>query len=138
MSTLGKLDRLKIKGYKSIKDIDVTFNAINILIGPNGVGKSNFIGFFNFIRQLSQKELELYVATQGGANKILHFGKKMTSELNFSMLFTPNGYQATLIPTDQDAFIFKNENGYFSSLHRLLFYSTKNQQNFERRCRNQK
>jgi predicted ATPase len=113
MSKLGKLDRLKINGYKSIKSLDIEFNSINILIGANGVGKSNFIGFFNFVRKLVEKELELYTAQLGGANKILHFGKKTTPELNFSMLFTPNGYQATILPNDTDGFIFKSEKGYF-------------------------
>lgn len=113
MSNLGKLDRLKINGYKSIKSVDIEFTSINILIGANGVGKSNFIGFFNFVRKLVEKELELTTAQQGGSNKILYFGKKTTKELNFSLLFTPNGYQATLLPSDTDGFVFKNESGYF-------------------------
>jgi len=110
---LGKLDQLKINGYKSIKSLEIEFSSINILIGANGVGKSNFIGFFNFVRKILEKELELYVAQCGGANKILHFGTKTTNILNFSMLFTPNGYQATLLPTANDGLIFKSETGYF-------------------------
>ena len=113
MEKLGKLDKLKISGYKSIKSLEMSFSSINILIGANGVGKSNFIGFFNFVRKLVDKELELYVAQLGGANKLLHFGKKTTDKLNFSMLFTPNGYQTTLIPDDKDGLIFKSEKGYF-------------------------
>lgn len=113
MGTLGKIDELKINGYKSIKSLEIEFSSINILIGANGVGKSNFIGFFNFVRKLVEKELELHIAQLGGANKLLHFGKKVTNKLNFSMLFTPNGYQATLIPDEQDGLIFKSEKGYF-------------------------
>ncbi len=113
MATFGRLDKLKINGYKSIKSLEIDFNAINILIGANGVGKSNFIGFFNFIRKLVEKELELYVAQMGGANKVLHFGRKITDRLNFSMFFIPNGYQATLVPTDDNGLIFKSEKGYF-------------------------
>ena len=113
MVKLAKLDKLKINGYKSIKSLEIDFTNINILIGANGVGKSNFIGFFNFVRKLVEKELELYVAQLGGANKVLHFGRKFTDKLNFSMLFTPNGYQATLIPTNEDGLIFKSEKGYF-------------------------
>lgn len=113
MGTLGKIDKLKINGFKSIKSLEIEFSAINILIGANGVGKSNFIGFFNFVRKLVDKELELNIAQLGGANKILHFGRKITKELNFSMLFTPNGYQVTLLPDDKDGLIFKSESGYF-------------------------
>ncbi len=110
---LGKLDKLKINGYKSIKSVEVNFKSINILIGANGVGKSNFIGFFNFVRKLVEKELELYVAQLGGANKILHFGKKVTHELNFSMLFKPNAYVVSFISNEQDKLIFQKEYAYF-------------------------
>jgi len=113
MALLGKIDRLKINGFKSLKSVDIKFSDINILIGANGVGKSNFIGFFKFVNKLVNKELELYVAQLGGANKILYFGKRVTKELNFSLLFSPNGYQATLIPDNIDGLIFKTESGYF-------------------------
>ena len=36
------LNKIKIKGYKSIRELDLDLNPINILIGSNGVGKSNF------------------------------------------------------------------------------------------------
>lgn len=113
MGKLGRLDKLILKGYKSIKEVEVEFGATNILIGANGVGKSNFIGFFNFMRKLVEKELELTVAQMGGANKVLYFGKKTTQEIEISLLFTPNGYKATLIPDDQDGLIFKKEIAYF-------------------------
>ena len=40
------LDNIKITGYKSIKDLNLDLKPINILIGSNGVGKTNFISFF--------------------------------------------------------------------------------------------
>ena len=109
MTKLGRLDKLILKGYKSIKEGEINFGATNILIGANGAGKSNFIGFFNFMRKLIQKELELTIAQMGGANKVLHFGKKVTQEIEISLLFTPNGYKATLIPDEEDRLIFKKE-----------------------------
>jgi len=110
---LGKLDKLELKGYKSIKDIKVDFNNLNILIGANGVGKSNFIGFFNFMRQLIYKELEITIAKMGGANKVLYFGKKTTNKLEIRLVFSPNAYQTVLIPNEQDELIFEKEIGYF-------------------------
>jgi len=110
---LGKLDILKLQGYKSIKNIEVKFNNLNILIGANGVGKSNFIGFFNFMRQLIHKELELTIAKMGGANKVLHFGKKTTHKIDIKLKFSPNAYQTILVPNEQDSLIFEKEIGYF-------------------------
>lgn len=110
MSTnLGQLTQLEIKGYKSIQSLDLKLESLNILIGANGVGKSNLIGFFKFIKKIMDKDLELYTAEQGGANKLLHFGKKTTEEIFFKLTFEPNGYLATLKADNADKFIFKDE-----------------------------
>jgi len=35
----GKLDRIDIKGFKSIKNDTIEFRDLNVLIGPNGSDK---------------------------------------------------------------------------------------------------
>ncbi len=110
---LGRLNRIQISGYKSIKSLDLELKSLNILIGSNGVGKSNFISFFKFMKKILDKDLPTYTAEQGGANKLLHFGKKSTSEIYFAMQFIPNGYKAILLPTVNDRFIFKEELTFF-------------------------
>ena len=40
-----QLSRMTIRGFKSIKNCDISFGKINVLIGSNGAGKSNFISF---------------------------------------------------------------------------------------------
>jgi predicted ATPase len=42
------MDYIEIAGYKSIKAERIELRPINILIGANGSGKSNFISFFRF------------------------------------------------------------------------------------------
>ena len=37
-----QLSRMTIRGFKSIKSCDISFGKINVLIGSNGAGKSNF------------------------------------------------------------------------------------------------
>ena len=45
-----QIDKITIEGYKSIKSLrDFELKNINILIGANGVGKSNFISVFKII-----------------------------------------------------------------------------------------
>jgi len=56
----GGLNRIKIDDYKSIKSIDLKLTSLNILIGSNGAGKSNFIGFFKFIKKILDKDLPIY------------------------------------------------------------------------------
>ncbi|MCD8184133.1 MAG: AAA family ATPase [Bacteroides sp.] len=40
------MEKIYIKGYKSFQDIQPDLGQINILIGSNGSGKSNFLSFF--------------------------------------------------------------------------------------------
>ena len=40
------IDYIEIQGFKSIKKLELPMKSINILIGSNGAGKSNFISFF--------------------------------------------------------------------------------------------
>ena len=61
------INRIKIEGYKSIKKLDLELKPINILIGSNGVGKSNFLSFFKLVNNIYEQRLQGYVAKQGGA-----------------------------------------------------------------------
>ncbi len=53
-----KLNRVKICGFKSIKDYSVDLHDINILIGPNGSGKSNFISASCLLQKVTDKNLQ--------------------------------------------------------------------------------
>ncbi|WP_025668141.1 AAA family ATPase [Aquimarina megaterium] len=59
-----KLEKYKLTGYKNIREADLSFNNINVIIGPNNAGKSNFIqsiSFINFIiNTASTDDLEKY------------------------------------------------------------------------------
>ena len=55
------LKRIRINGYKSIEKLDLRMSSINILIGANGAGKSNFISLFTFLQNLSEGKLQFYV-----------------------------------------------------------------------------
>jgi predicted ATPase len=43
---------IKIKGFKSIKELDLEMQPINVLIGANGSGKSNFISVFRLLENI--------------------------------------------------------------------------------------
>jgi predicted ATPase len=77
------LDYITIQGFKSIASIEkLELNPINVVIGPNGSGKSNFIGVFSFLREIAEGKLRDYITAAGGAEKVLHFGSKVTREIS--------------------------------------------------------
>ena len=105
------MDYIEISGYKSIKETRIDLAPINILIGANGSGKSNFISFFDFLNRLYNRKLNEYIALNGGDNKILYMGKKNTDTISYKMEFGNglNGYSASL-QSGTDGFVFLREN----------------------------
>ena len=114
---MSTLDWITVKGFKSIKSIEeLELRPINILIGANGAGKSNFIGVFSFLNAIRLGRLRNYVMRSGGADKILHFGSKTTQQLSIEIGFE-NGkrkYNIDLAPNDADGLFPSNENVYTS------------------------
>ena len=105
----NQLSKLVIHGFKSIRECDLELRSLNVLIGPNGVGKSNFIGFFRMIQQMLGKSLQPYVSKQGGPDALLHFGRKTTEQLSAELYFGNNGYKFSLEPTQDNRMMFSRE-----------------------------
>ena len=102
------LNRIKIKGYKSIRDLNLELRPINLFIGANGVGKSNFVSFFNLINAIYEQRLQSYTR-QMGTNRILHYGRKQTGSMSGQLMFGDNAYSVNLRPTDDDTLYIANE-----------------------------
>lgn len=75
---MNHLAKIKIEGYKSIKQVELEIKNINILIGENGAGKSNLMSIFDLIEAIREYELQTYVNLQGGMSSILYNGWKST------------------------------------------------------------
>ncbi len=105
------ISKLTIKGYKSIRNLEnFELRNINILIGPNGGGKSNFIEFFSFLREISKGRSQYFVTHQGGADRILYLGSKITKELVGSITFSGIlSWEFKLFPSKVDELLFYEE-----------------------------
>jgi len=80
---MARLHSIRIAGWKSIRDIDpkLELGPINVLIGANGSGKSNFVSFFKLMNELVGEHLQTYIGQSGGADSVLHFGSKTTPRI---------------------------------------------------------
>lgn len=107
----GQLSRIEIKGFKSLKNCSVDFGKINVLIGSNGAGKSNFISAFELLDCVVNKKLQPYVM-QSGVNTLLYNGRGVTSEISFDVNFEESGYGFDLIPTN-DYSVYVGEERFF-------------------------
>ena len=105
---MAALDWVTVAGFKSIKRIErLALEPLNIVIGSNGSGKSNLIGVFSFLHEIRSGRLREYVMRSGGADRILHFGSRMTSELEMRVSFggETSRYEIKLGTADTDALV---------------------------------
>lgn len=108
------INKIKIKGYKSIRDLELNLEPINVLIGSNGVGKSNFISFFKLVNIIFEQRLENYSLKQGAEN-LLHYGSKVTTQISGYLEFNEtNAYEFTIEPTRDNKLIINNEITHFN------------------------
>ena len=110
MATLRKVE---IKGFRSIKQTTLELGSLNVLIGANGAGKSNFVAFFKMLNELMAGRLQEYVGRMGRAQSVLHFGPKVTPQLEGLLEFeagdSVDTYHLRLFHAANDTLIFAEE-----------------------------
>ncbi|SHL97543.1 AAA family ATPase [Rhizobacter sp. OV335] len=113
------IQKLTVKGYKSIAAlVDFELRPLNVLIGANGAGKSNFIGLFRFLASVVGDNFAVDVQKRGGPETLLHYGSKVTPQMSIDIRFSgtegvtgvyENGYRITLAATQDNRLIFARE-----------------------------
>jgi predicted ATPase len=111
------LEKLTIKNFKSIREQTLALGKLNVFIGGNGAGKSNFIEAFRFLREIANQNLAGYTGIKGGADTLLYFGRKRSPEMSFRLEFgegdTSNAYAVALRGTDEDSLLISSETAYY-------------------------
>ena len=69
------IKRIKIRDFKSIRELDVELGPVTVLVGRSGTGKSNFVQAIRFLRNLLLNPGEA-VNYEGGWGRILPVGEK--------------------------------------------------------------
>lgn len=108
------IDKLTIKGFKSLQDVELELGRLNVLIGPNGAGKSNLISYFQMLRDMVDGRLQVWVAKRGGSDRLLTFGPKLTPQFSSYIKFGDHAYSFTLEHDDDYRFVFTDESLHFS------------------------
>lgn len=101
---------ITLQGFKSIRALEsFELRPLNILIGANGAGKSNFIGFFRLLAALARQDLKRTIAASGGADRVLFLGRDTTEAIQATMSFGEYVYATRLLPTDDDGLIVDSD-----------------------------
>src|SRR5437870_1781915 len=111
---MHSLEKISLRGFRSIKELDdFTFGPITVLVGANGSGKSNLIGFFRMMNEMMLGGLQRFVQEGGGGSNFLHFGPKRTRFMDAKLTFRGetglNTYRCELTFAAVDRLIFAQE-----------------------------
>ncbi len=111
------LESISLSGYKSIRELKEfrMSHGLNVLIGANGAGKTNFVRFFELLGHMfdPNKGLQNYVAGRGRADAFLFRGMKQTPELSAHLKFGRNEFKFTLRAADDRSLFFAQESAPF-------------------------
>ncbi len=110
------IKQVQIYNYKSIREATIALQPINILVGCNGAGKSNFISFFELLRKIYQQRLGEYVVEHGGADKLLYHGAKVSQQIDGLFNFDDqNAFFFSLKPAVNNKLYIATTGDYFNS-----------------------
>ncbi|WP_041279696.1 AAA family ATPase [Desulfobacula toluolica] len=84
-----KINKLDIEGFRSLRKVSWSPGDLNVIIGPNGTGKSNLLRFMELISVSAQGRLGKYIQSLGGMDPIVWDGT--ASSIKFIMETTPEG-----------------------------------------------
>jgi len=70
--------RIKVQGYKSLKDIDIELKPLTVILGPNAAGKSNLLDALALVSRMATRKTlkEAFEEHRGVPLEAFYFGDK--------------------------------------------------------------
>jgi predicted ATPase len=100
------ITRLKVDGFRSLSRFDMVINpGLNILVGPNGSGKTNIVSFLQFLSYLTTNPLSDAIAKAGGAGAVFQkigsgqYRKGLNASIHGSYTYTPEERYRPALPS---------------------------------------
>ncbi len=84
------IKRIRISNFKSFKDLELELGNLNVLIGANASGKSNFIQVFKFLRDIKINGLDNAISMQGGIEYMRNIAVGASKNLSLEVAYHPS------------------------------------------------
>lgn len=109
------ISHLKVKNYRSLADIAVDFEALTVLVGLNGSGKSNLVDVLRFVSEALMHGLDSAIINRHGMGALRRWSRKgRPYDVEIELKVSGNGdlvasYQLTLGSESRGGYRVKSE-----------------------------
>lgn len=116
-----QINNIKLENFKSFEKLDIDIGKMNILVGANASGKSNFLEAIKFLRDIQRHGIENAISLQGGFEYLqnIQLGKEKSTKISVEF-----GVTSEVFP-----YLLQNENVFFdikSKCYSIEISSTSN------------
>lgn len=70
----GQLLELHVENFRSLRDVTIPLGPLTVLVGANGVGKSNVLKVFDLLADIIRTDLEPALESRGGFDEVAFWG----------------------------------------------------------------
>ncbi|MEW2082997.1 AAA family ATPase [Streptomyces sp. NPDC005283] len=99
----GQLLELHVENFRSLRDVTIPLGPLTVLVGANGVGKSNVLKVFDLLADIIQTDLEPALETRGGFDEIAFWGgPKPPTTLRIRLKATWTTHSSLKAPDEYD------------------------------------
>ena len=87
------INKIKVSNFKSFDQLEVDLRPLNVVVGANAAGKSNFLEIFRFLRDASTLGLENAVSLQGGMEYLQNLKIDGSRPVDFEVVAHVEGFK---------------------------------------------
>ncbi len=114
---MSSITNISLRNYKNLHEVDLDLKPLNLLIGINGAGKSNFLSFFRLLSEGAKEKLADKIGDMGGFNEIRRRGSNGAIEWKLTFESLQNVLPQKLNEDTYYAGLFASKGNSFSVRH---------------------
>ncbi|WP_234004060.1 AAA family ATPase [Nocardiopsis sp. SBT366] len=94
---------LEVENFRSLRQVSIPLGPLNVLVGPNGVGKTNLLDVFRFLADIIQTDIEPALEGRGGfESTAFRGGGRTPSNIRIRLKATWTRHSSTRAPDEYE------------------------------------